>query len=92
MTNVGQLQILITLTLRPPSCTLTLEVVHDGGNFAGDGTSLAHNNIWEKGTNVLGNLGKNRGIPDYNLMDGQIVPMENYTFSERLGFPLSRNI
>ncbi len=37
----------------------------------------------EKGTNVLGNLGENRGIPDYSQMDELIVPMENYTFLER---------
>ncbi len=48
--------------------------------------------IWEKGTNVLENLGGNRGIPDYSQMDALIVHMENYTFLERWAPPLSKNI
>ena len=33
--------------------------------------------IWEKGTNVPGNLGK---VWQYSQMDGLLVPKENYTF------------
>ena len=44
--------------------------------------------IWQKGTNVQGNLRENKGIPGYSPMDAFKVPMENYIFLERWDPPL----